>query len=597
VVASIENGASDDDLFVVGDVTGCTGGTFQVHRGARRGDPVRIVRPVIFNGNATGYFEWKAGVLQARNVYFFHLGLKDRRDETPDMAADCAVCIFQTNGAIQPDGFSGSSYLTDYAIGWVSDSTTPGRQWAHVSFDAGPAGGERGGSRFDPPATLNMSSFGFARGYIHDTLDETTTANFGGVGLAVYNTRGLSIDQHRVERVSDHCMFIAVGDGTTFPPQYGIQVRHAVLQGCLADDDNSQHGLGITTETAGIGGLNLAFANAGQVSVSDAFIAGTYRAAYRYRGLSSQTKRTVFAGGTLPTVGGVIATPAGPAHGCRAANDPDPCCTAAGVGATCSLPAKAALTGPAEGENLTIINSQTQLPLVSWSGFIRNSLIVGNPHEYAVSLRKLGGLAGVFHDRGETGETYLLRADADDEKKVGLLQLEDVVLSGADATTLTHTEYVAGLGPITTLELKRTTLLMEDTPVAGALSNTSNASVGVDIRGLKVTQEVAAGVDDLGIDANSPVFLENVCVESTATRAAVYDSQENATTLVYEDLGPSQQSDLGLRAFVRDPASFAICEQGKPLTLGLTELGVQHLMLGDFFVEQIAHWSSSLEIN
>ncbi len=94
-----------------------------------------------------------------------------------------------------------------------------------------------------------------------------------------------------------------------------------------------------------------------------------------------------------------------------------------------------------------------------------------------------------------------------------------------------------------------------------------------------------------------PVLLDDVCVESTATRAAVYDSQENATTLVFEDLSPSQQSDLSLRSFVQDPENPDVCERAKPLTLGLTDLGAQHLMLGDFFVEQIENWSSSIEFD
>jgi hypothetical protein len=503
---------------------------------------------------------------------------------------------------VQPSGRG--SYLIDYAIGWTDDNTDPTMPYASLSFDAGgpnttTGDGARGGSRLG--AVLDMTEMELRRGYIHDTLSESTAASIGGKGIALHNTKGLSIEQHRIERVSDTCLFIAVGDGTTTPPDYRLTVKQTVLLGCLADDINQQSGFELIAETAGIGGQNLALANGGQVAIRDLMSMGAHWAAYRYIGLSSDITRSVLGGATQPigTPAGLVAEPNdNAAFSCKlGAGIPSACCTALGVGATCAMPIAAAFSGPANGDNLIVFNSQSVGDTAAWSGFLRNSLLVGNPHGLAVSLRQLGGLFGVFHDRGEVGQVYILRANADGTQKLGVsLVIEDTVLSAADATVLTHTEYTSGDAQIQRLELRRTTVLAENpvTPT-GFLSNTDAASVEVQLEGFMLTGSTATGSDDLGIDSNTPVRLEDVCVESAALRTNVYDGDETATSLAFDELAPVQTDDLSLRAFVQDPTDTAICERAKPLTLGLTELGVQHLMLGDFVVEQMENWSSSLE--
>jgi hypothetical protein len=136
--------------------------------------------------------------------------------------------------------------------------------------------------------------------------------------------------------------------------------------------------------------------------------------------------------------------------------------------------------------------------------------------------------------------------------------------------------------------------LLSNPPAAGVFSGTSNAAVSANIQGVTVSSAAAAAIDDLGIDANTPVTLADICLESTASRATAYDSQQTATTLVFDEVHPELDGDMRLSSFVQEGGDeLAVCGRSKPKSIGLQNLGVQQLMLGDFFIQQINdNWSA-----
>jgi hypothetical protein len=89
-------------------------------------------------------------------------------------------------------------------------------------------------------------------------------------------------------------------------------------------------------------------------------------------------------------------------------------------------------------------------------------------------------------------------------------------------------------------------------------------------------------------DAHHPGgTVENVCFESTADPLAAFGAYASASTRTFPALGPDVSDDPTVAALAADPADGDPCAAGRPLALGLAQVGVAHVLLGDFAVRQL----------
>jgi hypothetical protein len=571
-----------DRVYVVGDVSRCTKATARVIPGARRGDLVAVVSPATIDGSIgappyVGHVRiWTGANLRVRWARFLRLGYANRWNFSPPSARHCNVCILQhaTAAGESPHGF-----FSDSEIGFLE--TAPGDT---AAFYVSGMARESNDYRYPNAGPIDLSDLRIERLHIHDSRNEGTAAGSHGIYLeAAYSSRPWLVDGFRVERMSDDNVggqIVANTTGTATRPNR-VTLSRGLIYEALAEDKNSQEGFefyampGVTQATSGLDSLIF---NSGALQVRDIVAIGSYLESFAASGLGFRLDRVANGGVLVPSTTGPFYVPClastAAVNGQQGAYENvirNSLVTSFQADGT-STSAFPHLCGRIEdtlvfGTGQSAGPSDTNSATDAFQSLIdcRTSVLHhASPSAFAIQgngdLPHVGaGLARSFEDCALIAESAVAMADGwgKDTTPITLLIQRLLFVTGASS--------FRAIGPRGPFDLE-------------------TGAVTAILDGLYATN-AGPGTEPFDIDPGGSVT--NVCLRSNATAAAVFGAYASATTRALPDLPsvPSGQARVG--ALVAVDASDDPCAQTLPRMLGLSEVGMMHVVMGDFLVEQL----------
>lgn len=572
-----------DQLYLDGDATGCTNGTPRLIPGARRGDRVALVTPATIDGFITAAphtsYVWieSGATIKSRWTRFTRLGQASRTGFSPTTARNCSLCFLQSSSAptAKINGYLLDSEISFPEANSVNDTAT-------LYFSGMAQSGTD--TRFPNGGLLDMGGLRVERLHVHDARNDSGAGDASGTHL-IYGeaVKDLLIDGARLERSSDDGIGGQILSNTTGTSTDKVSMRFFRILSYehIAEQDNSQEGVepgyvhGLLQATTGI---DSAIYNAGAIHARDIVAIGARGSTMALTGTTGDRYERVVSGGSLLTVSNSF--------------------TAACVDGTSQLDTH-------HSDYLTTV-SNSLIGTFSGDGTANSAF----PHlclkvEDSIAY----GLAqsSSSSDNSSTADAYqslmacsgsaLLHVAASGANVVINANqpnayigtqprpFRDCAFVSALAQTLGF-QYGTGTTPI---ELVRDRVLF----LTGATTFFSgwgpeDLGTGAVTGALNLWASNAGPGTDPDFLIDSGVTAGNLCLRSNKTAATLYGAKASATTIARPDM-TSQASQARIGTLVGDPTlvSQNTCEAAKPINLGLSQVGMAHVMMGDGLLEQL----------
>jgi hypothetical protein len=640
-IIDTRNVATDDEVYVAGDTTRCPqagASNVRITRGATRGDPFMVVRPVVIDGLTTGSVEWVGGSVKMEYARFIDHEASDNALLLPLSGQDAVFNIYEASASEAPDG--ANSYMR-----WIDFPRTrplSGGENFYSVLQIISALSNGIGPRYNNEY-IDLAGMKFEHLYFHDVLRASGNSNSAHI---FYDMQGINkdFDNVRMERYGDD----GIWGGTTIYADidYENNYRGLVQMGQIPGTSASGEAIVLFSYGAGYGLANTYFNHEGKYNISDWFSSGSGDGNAEINGPNLILKRPVLVGnrsaGPCQDISdytswissqsyhtGLQGSPS--AGACVDLNDPDPCCDGLGAGG-----------GLASGDCYLVDNMPYDYgagiedaimwdrpacrpadPADSIKGIAINKIISSNlflnlgednNQDYQiVDLTKM--YESFVHIGAASNRTapFLAHLEADHQARFGVqaqpwnhrpkqLEIWDSVFStdAASFTLLTDQYDHAGeTENLISADLRRSAFILFGYANAGPLdTDLEDLPAGsVSIDRVKFTEQNAGAAQTgaIGSSTNNGATVTMSCLKSTDDPKGAFGTSigsGNTVALVMEP-GP------GNTAY---PASFAgqglvdgNC--GEPRRIGLRTFGRSHMMLGDFVAEQLDRHSSDLRIH
>lgn len=572
ILHSEDGGAAGDRLYVAGDVTRCRHPalTARIIPGARRGDLVALARPAVLAGRVEGrntsHVRFESGAsVHVRWARFVDLGFATPGVVSPPLRRNCNLCFLQS--ATSP-GATLSGYFEDVEIAFPEAGSGATNDTAVLHFDS--LTGGPGDYRHPDVGLLDLAGFSVARLHIHDSRNAAETG--GGHGIYIDGVKNLGIDGARIERISDDLFGsnLAGNETGTASDANSFDVRRLLLYEGIAERDLSQQcfepGVLFGDGATATGVHNYA-RQAQAIRASDVIAIGCYQQAVNVVGLGAQLDRVVSGGRFDASRTPPFRFYLLPGSGVPPQEFPN-------------LVRNAVLTTYAEDGTRDI-----RSPVVI--ARIEDSVIFGDEQSGDPTHRYAGFQACVrtfwYHDGASD---FALDGNSRSDNVWGPLRdWEDCAFLSASAGHLAAR--FSNLASPHTLRLRRLLYLQAAAWNLswGPLGNiTTESFATVDLDGAFLSTEVVGTKD---FDANPGGSLQDVCFESLNDAATDFHGYASSTTLSLPALLPDVRDEPTVAALAGDPGSTDPCERAKPVALGLAEIGMAHVLLGDFALSEL----------
>jgi hypothetical protein len=605
ILHTVDGAAGEDLIYVAGDATPCTSGRIRLTHGDTRGDPIKVIRPVVFNGANVGSFFGNGGVYEMRYARLIQMASIDRTAPTPDVARNCAVCFYALDAT---STFSG--YLADLDIAWMNEAATVSGQTGGLFF-TGAITGTDTSFRFNS-APLDLRNLRLERLYVHDTRDslDCGAGTCEGVhSLDFDGTTGVVLVEPRMERGSDDGFVIISGAlGTGIPITHDVRFPIIYEQIHGGAKDKSQDCVTIGGVAAGMNDAHDYVVFGRGLRIRDMVVMGCNQLDFVSAFMASRMERFVVGGQTQTgATFGNIASGGGsnPSVDCQAGTGvPVACCTGSQTG-TCSLGDKAMGAYPVLWTDAFIAGygHTTSTAPITLGGWCMGCLYFGQEQRGTNLFTQLVSKSiESFWDFGTSTASAMFGGNSSvsvDTHHVDEIAMIDTVAINASArpwntwgdgsdTTATPSRAV----------VQRTVLELNNIATTGPfdIQIAGSADPVFTIDGLWCNQTAPSGNDALTVGAGSTA--RNVCFASAAaTPTIAFPSplvSTDPTLLLFSTLmAPDHTAEGTLRQFVRRRSErFTPCDNAYPEAIGLRRVGVGHAMLGDGFLSQISSFSS-----
>ena len=576
-----ENLEANDILYVAGDISRCTNGTAFITPGARRGDPVYIVRPALLSGDndadgvGEGYIWIDGGKITAEWTSFADLGFITNTDPAINVTRHANILF--TEGGADGSSTDPTGYIVNSQIIFPVTNTTDTGVIEIASLD------DSFDMRLVADGPLDGSGLTFDRIHIHDGQNNGTNA--GTHGFFVDGAKNLTVTRLRIERMSDDGLGATVASGTNTNTPNSMTFRHIIVTEQLASTANSQQGfeIGENNTLTADGSLN-AIVNAGALTVSDVYAGGTRKHAFVVRGLSSDIDRVV-SGGILGTEAS-IDYPFDVALGTAGANG----------GGTISVTLATDYPTQVNDSIIGVFSGTTDGGSeFSLGGSANNSIVVGAAQLAAGVDQDILGINAANEsilDVGQGDTNGIMSSGTTAPGAAGFLNFTDTVFRAVGGDRLLR-DYAAVL-----LTMRRTITIGGAGVSDGEFATFDTQGGSVDLDGHISTWTTPGNVSPLL--QNNGTITNNVCYMSSGEVRSVVFAEGgglSATTLLVSDIEPKASTGSaslrGLTYNPRIPLGGHPCNDARPRYLGLRNFGVTHALLGDFVIEQNQRWSSS----
>lgn len=543
--------ATPDDIYVLGDASECSGGDIVIESAPNIGDPVWIVRPVIFEGGGVMSVFIHGANLAGEWIDFRNLAPKLHPTISHSGVYANIGILKQAAGGSQPTG-----YLRHVRVAYplVNASGTDTGALLVMNGNAGLTAYTHGAGE-----TLDLSGLTLSEWHVADQFN--LGSGSGGVhGLFAQSTAVVNADRFRVERLGDDGMVWVGGSYGANAPQ---SIRLREWQVMAANNDGgggafSQQCLDLHGGTPATTDLLY-----GVATVEDSFVRGCDDGVLVLKLLNSHIRRTI-AGGSQGA-------------GLSAGSD---------LNSFSSLPA-----GAIEDNPNTISHSMlfqlagTSSSINAINGSIQDSIVAGNVIGSPANGSLLGDVVSIERSLIDLGDdsasaTFFDRVASNAWQIVEDIYITDSVLlnSSTGPTPLFTANFATTTA--TTFHLTRTHIGV-DTISAGSgyLDNSDSVfTVAQDLR-LSMGTATAGGLRGLGGTALGANVSET-CVETTLanalTGAANYGSARTATSIELDDMRPDPANDVPISAYI--DAAPSNCEP--PLSLGPKQVGFAYSLAG-----------------
>lgn len=584
ILHSENDNAGGDQLYVMGDVSGCTNGSARITPGMRRGDQVAIVTPATIDGFITAaphtsFIEIHSGAtVHIRWARLNRLGVGQRQiDFSPTIQRNCNVCLLQSS--TNPTGTI-TGWIADTEIAFPeADGTTDTAVFYPVS-QVQPVED----LRFPDAGPLDLSGLEVERLHIHDSRNATPTS--GSHGIYPSSVRNFTVDGARVERMSDDGVggqLITNTTGTSVLKSSAALKRILTYEN-IAEDDTSQdgfefaHSFGINNAVTGED--NFSF-NAGAWSMQDIVTIGARGTVLTLQGLGHKMNRFVASGSFVGTSGVFQAT-------CSGTFAPE----LDGMGATRPRIFRNGLVTSMQSNGVGGSIFGAHCGAISDSIFFGNAqssdatdTLSGDTYNHVVTCARSAFLHQSGHAAGATtvvnsGGPIDLLIDANRSYTDCALISLDASAGAATGNSATGTF---------TFAHTRTLFATNHTDFAtGGPDDLGSGTVTPIINGFRAIA-AAPGTNASWTNLDAGGSVVNACVGVNAVADAWYGSYAGPSNVTNPDLFPKAADQTKIGALVQNP-KYALndpCEAAKPKTLGLSEIGMAHVMLGDFFLLQL----------
>jgi hypothetical protein len=295
-----------------------------------------------------------------------------------------------------------------------------------------------------------------------------------------------------------------------------------------------------------------------------------------------------------------LAAPSNLNSNCTAAGVPQASCTGSGTGTGSIGAYGGSRYGNAVRDSIvTSYGFSSSTVAITLNGALENSLIFGaEQHVVNARLFFLNRLKGTFVDLAASGGNAWEGNSVPSslQNQAEKVEAIDSVLIGNEANTFEAWGDGATAETVPKrVELTRFVNIMGNMGTTGPFTGfVGDAATPVfEIDGMISSQGVPSGTDVF--TTTQPESIEDVCFVSGATTRSVAFAGitlNDSLRLFQGNFLLRRDSDGDLRQFVNKGRGLDVCEEAKPVELGLSELGLSHAMLGSFFIDQLSSFSS-----
>lgn len=567
-----------DDVYVDGDASACGLANVTIDFGARRGDAVKLIRPVIINGGNVAHVRFGGASIAAEWVLYRNLGAAT----ISGVAGRCNLCVYkQAAGSPAPTGYmrNHANILGDFGGAQSSAVGALGL----FNWNSGVSNYTRGtGERLDLGGLL------FSGWYVADTRANGTGAGCpatceGIHGVLAEGVENGRFEDWRVERITDDGIAWIADDFDQGHAQSPSVKRWAVYEiwttDTLETNSNSQQCLDLT------GGQS----DGTQTTLTRGTVQDFIGVGCKDGILSAKILNTTFDRMLVGmSRGGAWSL---------------------GVSGHNALPTGALGTYPNRIRNSKLYQLNTTAATnFQLGGVLEDSIIAGNVIGTAngVHISSPVGFYRSFIDLGnDTGSSLLMdRFNGQEWGKIATVPIVDSVflLSSAGDKTLTAIngncsgEPCFDLSPAATIQVDRSIFGVTQVAASGGFLADGTVSANWRLSGsnivVGVTTASAGGMRGLEATGNG-ANIARACVETTLanalTNGANFGSSRTATSIELSLVRPNPPDDVPLSTWTQRVSP--LCDP--PASLGLRQVGPQMLLGGDLAIDSIANASTS----
>jgi hypothetical protein len=571
-----DGGGGDDLLYVAGDASMCTNGTARIIPGALRGDKVYLVRPAVIDGDVAGVHSGSVRVesgatLDLKWALFNRLGYTGATTITPNLARHCNFCMYQSAGS---PAATINGRIEDVAIRFPEFNDVADTDTGVLSFiSMGNLVPPNTDYRYPDVGLMDFSGLRVKRVFVADSRNASNAGSgAGGHGAYIDGAKNLLIDGGRIERISDDLFGANVNGnstGSATDSNFWVVRRMLAYEG-LAQGNTSQQCFEPTMINDDTPAGHAYVRGQGAINVEDSIAVGCYFEAIASSAIGGTWRRVVNGGNFDATANG---------SGFRFS-----IVTGTGLDLDTARPNRihdSLLTTYSEDGTSAVTHQFLFAELydsVVWGD--EQSADAGNNHQgyqgMARSLVYFAGSTGFAWDGISENDTVFRTVRS----------FTDFAFQNS-----TGNRWAQSLNTTAPFEINLTRFLYMQTlgfdATNGSLGSWTTAT-GVVPRLRSVTHRTGAAAGTKDLDVASGGVVSGNCYESNNAASTDFQTYASATNRSVTDLGPDVANSPALGLLVDDRSGGCPA----PLALGVSEVGLAHVLLGSGIEDFYPIWTS-----
>jgi hypothetical protein len=574
ILHSVDGGAGDDVLYVAGNLANCTNATWRVIPfGVRRGDAFYVVRPATIDGNQagtlTGYVVIESGATVAiKHAVFRNLGVLALATPTPDIARNCNLCFYQSSTS---PGATISGYFTDSMVVRSEHGAT---DTAIIHFDS-KVTSATGDLRYPNTGLLNLSGLRLERLFVYGSRDAASGTNSGGHGFYVDGAKNLTVDGLRVQRVSDDGVAVEMGTNTTgtATDENSVTLRRVIVLEQIAEADTSQESFEVT----GINQTNAQGTNdhlVNLIRVYDLLALGAYSRPLHLTTANGVYERFVTGGQQFYNTS---VHQSFEFFGYDLSDNTKTLLTDGNV------LRDSILNVLAEDFTSAIYSANFTYARVSDSIIGDGIQLFSTPGAWQYS-----GLAYTERTfiRAAGTSSFAIETPVVHWQRIGRVYDDSAMVTTATGAYAWANNCIDGF-PVRAFRVAMITAQTSFFPGGAGVEGPwayCGLGTGETFTGGGYYSDATAANESFDLVSGSTLY--DTCFETTQNVSDAFGARATARTRVVSSLLPNTTTDTAIGLLVGDPASSDPCEAARPRELGISQVGMAHVLLGDFAAEQ-----------